>query len=249
MKPGFGWKAALVAALGLGVAAVVLTAAGQERPKGKGKGKDDDAPKVRPLPSDERLLTLHRDFVKKAETLAKEYEGDKDWGKARTVYEEILKLVPQYAPASAKLAEMIAKESTAKLATFTVKADGGWQDTGIDLIAGKPVQLSASGTWTFLLEVETNAQGLTIPEELRDFPLGCLIGYIASPGVDPKDAKPADRTTAKAADKMTAKPFVVSGEPLQVEQSGRLYLRMYDTDPSDNKGVLKVEIRGTFDKK
>src|SRR5262245_49187131 len=83
-------------------ALLALTLAGQERPGGKNKGKDkdaDEAAKVRPLPSDERLLALHRDFVKRAETLAKEYEGDKDWGKARTVYEEILKLVPQYAPA------------------------------------------------------------------------------------------------------------------------------------------------------
>ena len=211
-----------------------LSLAGQDRPKGKGKEGDPDAPKVRPLPSDERLLTLHRDFVKKAETLAKEYEGDKDWGKARAVYEEILKLVPQYGPASTKLADMIAKESTAKTAAITVKANEGWQDTGIDLLAGKPVQLSASGAWTFHLEVETNAAGLSIPKELRDFPLGCLIGYVASPGADLKEAK----------------PFVVgSGEPMLLEQGGRLYLRMYDTDPSDNQGVLKVEVRGTFEKK
>ena len=229
MKPGY-W----LAAVGLAAAVLVLAAGGQERPKGKGKGKDDDASKVRPLPSDERLLSLHRDFVKKAETLAKEYESDKDWGKARAVYEEILKLVPQYGPANSKLAEMLNRESTAKLATITVKADSGWQDTGIDLVAGKPVQLSANGTWTFQLEVETNAAGLSIPKELRDFPLGCLIGYVASPGADPKEAK----------------PFVVgAGEQMLVEQSGRLYLRMYDTDPSDNKGVLKVEVRGTFEQK
>lgn len=229
MKPGYWLAAALLAATVL-----VLAAGGQERPKGKGKGKDDDAPKVRPLPSDERLLTLHRDFVKKAETLAKEYEGDKDWGKARTVYEEILKLVPQYGPASTKLAEMLAKESSAKVATINVKANEGWQDTGIELLPGKPVQLTASGTWTFHLEVATNAAGLSIPEELRDFPLGCLIGYIASPGVDPKEAK----------------PFVVgAGEPMILDVGGRLYLRMYDTDPSDNQGALKVEVRGTFEKK
>ena len=217
--------------------ALALTLVGQERPGGKGKGKDKDegdAPKVRPLPSDERLLALHRDFVKRAETLAKEYEGDKDWGKARAVYEEILKLVPQYGPASTKLADMIARESTAKTANVTVKANEGWQDTGIELVAGKPVQLLASGMWTFHLEVETNAEGLTIPKELRDFPLGCLIGYIATPGADPKEAA----------------PFIVGkGEPMIVEQSGRLYLRMYDTNPADNTGALKVEVRGTFEQK
>src|SRR5687767_4300884 len=172
---------------------LVLSLGGQERPKGKAKDKnsgESEAPKVRPLPDDERLLALHRDFVKKAESLAKEYEGDKNWGKARTVYEEILKLVPQYGPASTKLSEMLQREATAKVASFSVKANEGWQDTGIELIAGKPVQIVASGAWVFHLEVETNGEGLAIPKELRDFPLGCLIGFVSYPGLDPKEAKP-----------------------------------------------------------
>jgi hypothetical protein len=32
------------------------------------------------------------------------------------------------------------------------------------------------------------------------------------------------------------------------EKAGRLFLRMYDSDPSDNAGKLNVEIRGTFEK-
>lgn len=195
------------------------------------QGQVNDAPKARPLPEDERLLALHRDFVKKAETLAKEYEGGKDWGKARTVYEEILKLVPQYASASAKRDEMLSREATAKTVLFNVKANDGWQDTGIDLLPGKPVQIAATGNWTFLLEVETTAEGITIPKELKDFNPGCLVGFVSSEAIDPKDAK----------------PFVVGPEKqMLVEQGGRLYLRMYDVDPTDNKGFLKVEIRGTF---
>src|SRR5262245_40468627 len=55
------------------------------------KEKKEEKPKVKPLPDDKKLLSLHLDFVKKAEKLANEYEGTKDWGKARAVYEEILK--------------------------------------------------------------------------------------------------------------------------------------------------------------
>src|SRR5688572_11242931 len=120
-------RLALLGVLALGMLVPLLR--GQERPKGKTKDKDSgetEAAKVRPLPDDERLLALHRDFVKKAESLAKEYEGDKNWGKARTVYEEILKLVPQYGPATAKLTEMLQRESTAKVASFSVKANEGW---------------------------------------------------------------------------------------------------------------------------
>jgi hypothetical protein len=205
---------------------------GQEKSKGgKGKREETEAPKVKPLPDDKRLLALHLEFVKQAEKLGKEYEGDKDWGKARAVYEEILKLVPQYPPAQAKLAEMLEREATAKGAIISVKANEGWQDTGITVLAGKPLALAVSGTWVFHLEVDTNAEGLTIPKELRDFNPGCLIGMIPDQ-MDPDNNK----------------PFVVgSSKQFMPERSGRLFLRMYDTDPRDNSGTLRVEVRGTFE--
>lgn len=203
-----------------------MSLGGQE--KGKGKRDEEEASKTRPLPDDKRLLSLHLDFVKKAEQLGREYETDKEWGKARAVYEEILKLVPQYKPASDRLAEMLAHEATAKTATVMVKADEGWQDSGIELVAGKPVTLAVSGTWTFRLEAVTNSDGLVIPKELRDFNPGCLVGMIPEP-----DGK--------------AKPFMIGpGKQFLAEKNGRLFMRMYDTDPSDNLGSLKVEIRGTF---
>ena len=193
------------------------------------KGKNGQTPKVKPLPDDKRLLSIHLDFYNKAMKLASEYEGDKDWGKARTVYEEIVKLVPQNPNANAKLKEMIQREAGAQKTLVNVKANGDWQDSGIELIEGKPITIQVSGTWVFHLEIETNADGLTIPKELRDFPLGCLVGMI--PSDDPK----------------LAKPFVLgSGKQFISDRNGKLFLRMYDTDPSDNRGALKVEIHGTF---
>ncbi len=103
---------------------LVVSLAGQDKGnKGKAKKGDADAPKVRPLPDDKRLLALHLDFVKQAEKLGKEYEAGKQWGKARTVYEEILKLVPQYPPAQAKLAEMLQHERGAQSVTVDVQAN------------------------------------------------------------------------------------------------------------------------------
>lgn len=207
----------------------VLTISPARAQEEEGKGKKEEKPKVKPLPDDKKLLALHFDFVKKAEKLATEYEGTKDWGKARAVYEEILKLVPQYPNANAKLTEMIQREAGAQKVLVTVKADTDWQDTGIELVEGKPIIIQVSGTWVFRLEVETTADGLTIPKELRDFPLGCLVGMI--PSDDPK----------------LAKPFVLgSGKQFISDRSGKLFLRMYDTDPRDNRGSLKVEIHGTF---
>jgi hypothetical protein len=222
-----------------GVCAALVVASfslwGQERGKGPfNKGKrpppETEAPQSRPLPDDKRLLALHLEFVKSAEKLGKEYEGAKDWGKARSVYEEILKLVPQYKPAAERLAAMRAHEANAQSTTLSIKATEGWQDTGIELLPGKPVSITATGSWTFHLQLETNADGLTIPRELRDFNPGCLVGMIPDPS-DPENNK----------------PFVVgSSKRLEPERGGKLFLRMYDTEPRDNDGALKVEIRGTF---
>ncbi|MBC7856803.1 MAG: hypothetical protein IAF94_25515 [Pirellulaceae bacterium] len=209
--------------------AIILAASPVLSQETEDKGNKEEKPKVKPLPDDPRLVSLHSEFVKKAVKLANEYEGDKEWGKSRAVYEEILKLVPQYAAANTKREEMIQREAGAQKSLVTVKADTAWQDSGIELIEGKPIIIQVTGTWVFHLEVETTADGLSIPKELRDFPLGCLVGMI--PSDDPK----------------LAKPFVLgSGKQFISDRSGKLYLRMYDTDPRDNRGSLKVEIHGTF---
>lgn len=226
----------LVSLLLVPLSLLVPVANAQNPGKGKGSNREQPAPR---LPDDKRLLSLHLDFVRKAEKLASEYENGKDWGKARDVYQEILKLVPQYPPAQARLAEMIRRESEAQHLVFNVQADEGWQDTGIALLPGKPVSIQVSGTWTFNLQVETNGEGLAIPKELRDFNPGCLIGML----VDSRAPMPKGKEDEGNA----VKPFTVgAGKQLMPERGGRLYLRMYDTVPEDNEGSLKVDIRGTF---
>jgi len=228
--------------LALALVAALLTGESADAwQNGKGKRTEREEPPAR-LPDDKRLLSLHLDFVRKAEKLAVEYENDKDWGKARDVYQEILKLVPQYPPAQAKLADMIRRESEAKHLVFTVKADEGWQDTGVVVLPGKPLSIQVSGSWTFNLKVETNAEGLAIPKELRDFNPGCLIGMLVDPRAPVSKGKEKDDEEDAA-----NKPFMVgAGKQLMPERGGRLFLRMYDTVPSDNEGALKVDIRGTF---
>ncbi len=67
------------------------------------------------------------------------------------------------------------------------------------------------------------------PEELRDYNLGCLIAVIDTGNVDEYE------------------PFVVgSGIRFVADRTGKLYLRMYDVDPSDNEGSLTVRFQGTF---
>jgi len=201
------------------------------RTTGEKKEKEEE-PKHPPLPDDQRLLALHLEFVKKAERLAKEYETAKQYHKAADVYVEILKLVPQYPAARNKLAAIRKMEATAQKVLFTVQANKGWQDTGVTVQPGRPVIIRAGGVWTFNLSSQLGPEGMTIPEELRDYNLGCLIGAINTG--NPKELK----------------PFVVGSQYSMIaEKKGRLFLRMYDIKPDDNKGSLKVEILGTFQEK
>lgn len=190
--------------------------------------KKDETPR---LPNDPRLLQLHKDFVTKAERLAREYEKKKQYDKARAVCEEILKLVPRYPVAMEMLTKIEAIEATAERVTFDIHADQGWQDTGVVVQAGKPLAIVAKGSWTFNMSHELTAEGMEIPKVLRDFKLGSLIGIIGSGTA--KDVKPF---------------YVGSAMQIKPEKSGRLFLRMHDSDPKDNSGRLNIEIRGTFEK-
>jgi len=202
-----------------------------QRSGGRGAAKgQEEAEKGPRLPDDPKLLELHKDFVLKAEKLAKEYEREDEPEKARVCYEEILRLVPGYPKAEAMLAKMRLDEATADHKSLVVHANRGWQDTGVDVIAGKPVAIRSAGTWTFRITAPLSPDGMAIPEELRDFNLGSLIGAVVDG--DPNDAKPF---------------FVGSNTEFVAETSGRLILRMYDSDPEDNAGKLEVEILGTFE--
>ncbi len=209
------------------------------RPPGEGRGRGgersgdkDDEPKPPPLPEDPRLLALHRQFVEQAAKLAGEYEQKKDWEKAKGVYEEVLKLLPENPQVKAKLAAVNDKLATANRKVMDVDANDAWQNSGVTVLAGKPITIRATGKWTFTLTAELGPEGMSIPKEIRDFNLGCLVAVIDTG--NPKDYE----------------PFVVGAEKSFVPKiTGRLYLRMYDIDPKDNKGKLDVEILGTYEQR
>ncbi|MBL9091011.1 MAG: hypothetical protein JNL96_07285 [Planctomycetaceae bacterium] len=203
---------------------------GQNR-QGQGGGNRDEQEEVK-LPDDPKLLELHRNFVLAAEKLAGDYERSNQIDKAIDCYSEILRLVPTYSPAADKLGKIKEKEATAEKKLVDVFANKGWQDAGIAVAAGKPLTIRANGQWTLKMTYNLEADGLEIPKELRDFPLGAMIGVIAA--------------TPDADD---AKPFLVGRElKLEPKQDGRLYLRIYDSDTNDNLGRIAVMVEGTFKK-
>jgi hypothetical protein len=230
---------------GLCVVAILLALAG---PAPRVRSADDETPatpdaagETKPAKSesdalvpapDKQLSALHAEFVKKAEKLAGEYVRRKQPDRAVAVYEEILKLVPDEPRAKQQLDRLRQFEATAARKVFDVQANRDWQDTGVRVIAGKPLKLAASGTWTLNISSDLGPEGMEMPKALKDFKFGSLIGTID----DPAAKEP--------------KYFVIgSAKDLTTDQSGPLMVRMHDPDPSDNHGALSLEITGRFDTK
>ena len=185
------------------------------------------------LPSDPELLSLHKEFITKAEKLAAEYERKKQYDKAREVFEAMTRLVPKYSEAEAGLQRMLKAQSMQDRKLAEVSATEGWQDSGAKLIKGMPVHVEVKGTWSVV--VETGPEGVQIPDSMKPrdprIKLGTLIGVIAN--------SPAELEKAK--------PFVIRpGDDFVADENGRLFFRMFDIDPSDNQGKLYVLIQSTF---
>jgi hypothetical protein len=185
------------------------------------------------LPADPQLLGLHREFIVKAEKLASEYERKKQYAQAREVYESLVRLVPKYATAEAGLKRVLNSQSLQDKKVTEVFANQPWQDSGAILREGMPVHVDVKGLWTVVYK--TGPKGIEIPKEMKPrdarIKLGSLIAVIAN--------SPADLTEAR--------PFVLEGgDDFIAKKSGRLYLRMFDVDPSDNEGSMFVLIQSTF---
>lgn len=209
----------------------------QQKDNSQDNEEEEEEEPPAPLPTDPRLLDIHRDFVRKAERLATEYENAGEYDKARDVYIEVLRLVPTYTPGVEKMNKLREQLATAERVVVDVFADRDWQDSGISLIQGKPVRIQARGEWTFKMTYKLPADGVEIPEKLRDFNLGALVGVI-----DPSNPEEIDEDNEEAIE-----PFLIGSKfEFDAPISGRLMLRMYDSDTKDNAGKLSVEIKGTF---
>lgn len=205
---------------------------------GQGNNRNRNRQQQQQLPDDERLLALHRNFVKDAEKLAIEYERDREYERAKAVYSEILKLVPQYQTARDKLAALRDMENFSDKLEFNLRAEKSrdWQDTKVILQPGKPINITVNGTWTANIHAEITPEGIKIPDDFKEFPFGAVVGMIDTG--DPKDAV----------------PFVVGAQHSFVaDKPGRLFLRIWDLrewygeNKTDNDGILKVLIQGTFE--
>jgi hypothetical protein len=126
-----------------------------------------------------------------------------------------------------------------------VLANKGWQKTGVQVVEGKPFVIQAEGDWTFVMRRTVNSDGLEMPEDMKKFPLGSLIGAIDAE--EPAAAPPPQKKGGnREKEKDASRPFLVGAQKTfdRAPGTGMLYLKIHDTDESDNQGQLTVTISG-----
>ncbi|TWU01573.1 tetratricopeptide repeat protein [Neorhodopirellula pilleata] len=187
------------------------------------------------MPDDPQLQSLHREFITKTEKLAMEYERKKQFDQAREAYQSIVRLVPDYAGGNQGLARVLTYQTSQDRKIVKVLADQTWQDSGVVLTAGMPVKVEVKGVWKVV--IESGAEGIDIPKDMRPHDdrirFGTLIATIVSGPSELAEAKPMR---------------LESGTEFVANNSGKLYMRMFDIEPNDNEGELLVLIQSTFGK-
>ncbi len=182
---------------------------------------------------------LLEQFVNGALRLAIQYEAQGNYDRAKQILHTVLKVTPQEKRAQQLLERIEEQELSQNRVTIRVLANKDWQNTGLVVFAGRPVSFEAQGQWIFRMSRSVGPEGMQIPEEWRKFPLGSLIG-IVQPIAGP--TAPGKKREKKPA---TPKPFLIGAKRVHVpDVTGILFLRMHDTEPSDNAGQVVVTISG-----
>ena len=123
---------------------------------------------------------------------------------------------------------------TEKVVEVEVRADRGWQSTGLQLAAGSQVEIVASGRYQIATEPETwwcEPNGVTI-HYYRQRPLGMLLATVNGP------------SSTELTRLVNVQPIGLSGK-LNTAQAGVLLLRINESGArlSDNQGTCTVRIK------
>jgi hypothetical protein len=197
----------------------------------------------KPKELDKQHDDIIKDFVNRTHKLALQYQQAGQYKKAKDSLELILMVAPDDQPAKNALEKMHKQELSENKKVIKVLANKGWQKTGVQVVEGKPFAIQADGDWVFVMRRTVNADGLEIPDDMKRYPLGSLIGTIDVE--EPAVAAPPAKKGGKA-DNDPRRPFLVGAQKVfdRAHGTGMLYLKIHDTEESDNQGQLTVTISG-----
>ncbi len=221
------WRATVVLIVAAGTLSVLGSSAAVSQ---VGRAKD----------LDRQHSEILKDFASRAHKLALQYQQAGSYDKAKETLDLILKVAPEDAPAKTLLEKISKQELSENKKVLKVMANQTWQNTGLAVQEGKPVAIEVKGEWVFKMTRTVGPEGLEMPDEMKRFPLGALIGVIAG-----DEGGAAAGKKAKQQERDLNRPFLVGGEKVFTPNAtGVLFLKIHDTEESDNQGQLTVTISG-----
>ena len=198
-------------------------------------------PKTKDL--DKQHDDILKDFVNRTHKLALQYQQAGQYNKAKDTLDLILKVSPDNQEAKAMLDKMHKQELSENKKVVKVLANKGWQKTGVQVVEGKPFVIQVEGEWVFVMRRTVPPDGLEMPDDMKKFPLGALIGAIDA---EEPAAAAAPQKKGGNRENDARRPFLVGAQKTfdRAPATGTLYLKIHDTDESDNQGQLTVTISG-----
>ncbi len=215
------------------------TALGQDKSKGKASKKKVGSSNVLDVKAGE----IQGEFMKSAEGLAEDYYKLKEYDKARSLLKSIQALDPNRAGLDAKFKLLDDDLINANEVEIEMNlSQNEWVSTGVVVGAGKPIRLTAAGSYKFVVSSQLGPGGYATgktpgPLDLvGELPLGALIGFVTPserPAGGQQDEKKRDR------------PFLIGeGGDYTPQKDGILSIKVNAPPDNKNSGKLKVLITG-----
>ncbi len=208
--------------------------AGQDKPKGARKvppkaGRTKPIANTRTL--DQRAETLTTSFVKEAESLADEYFDSGHPEKSLAVLQRVLALNPNEASIKKKIEQITDHTLSANEFVIDVNAASGWEACGVQVTEGKPVRISADGSYKFEMGGSLGPAGLVEKDVTKDLvtgiPTGALMGIV------------------QLANSKAGKPFLIgSGTDFTPKETGKLLMKINAPQGHRCTGKIKVTVSG-----
>lgn len=216
----------LVAAVVLGSAWWAEAQTSKTKPKSKPPASNPGSLKS----LDARAEKLHDQFVREAQDLAKEYESEGQYDRARTLLEALGKLDPKLPGIKEKITQLTDLALGQTEIDFELDVSKNWVQPGVQVVKDKPVRIEVDGEYNFVATVKSSPNGLPTAEPATDLIPGVETGAVV--GVLSNNGKPG-------------KPFAVKAKfENTFKEEGVLYLKVNVPSGHKSTGKLKVKLSG-----
>lgn len=196
-------------------------------------------------PGNTRLLDVQaekvqQDFVKGLLDLALKYEEAGDLGKAKEMFQSILKVRPDAESAARKLKEYDEAAFKDNKVDIEVDSSRGWTATGLAVTKDKPLHLNANGTYKLIVNEDVDANGYPSRDPQRDLISGIPTGALMAIVVSPSQGGGRNRSDEP-------RPVLIGSEQeFTPKESGLLMLKLNVPPNSRSIGKVRVTVTGNF---